>query len=153
MRVVVVLALVMQCALASAAAAGPPTTATGTGTILTTEVTSVRSSGPVVITEFTQTGTVTGTLTGTFVEDVRVVQHRDGRITFAGSATITGTAAGCGTGDIPVRLEGSGAGVGVAAHGRIQSVQGSANTAGTHVVLEFDQVGAVFMYSGMVRCR
>ena len=152
MRLVVFLALIVPCALAADAVGGPPAPATGTGTIQTTEVVSVRSAGPVVITEFTQTGIVTGTLSGTFVEDVRVVQHRDGRITFGGSATITGTAAGCGTGDIPVRLEGSGAGVGVAAHGRIQSVQASANTAGAHVVLEFDQVGFVFTYTGTVRC-
>jgi hypothetical protein len=152
MRRVVVLALIAQGILASAAAAAPPAPATGTGTVVTTEVTSVRSAGPVVITEFHQTGTVTGTLSGTFVEDVRVIQHRDGRITFTGSATITGSAAGCGTGDIPVRLEGGGAGVGVSAHGRIQSVRSSANTAGAHVVLEFDQVGAVFTYSGTVRC-
>jgi hypothetical protein len=148
----VVLVLIAQCALAAAAAAGPPAPATGTGTILTTDVISIRSAGPVVITEFTQTGIVTGTLSGTFVEDVRVIQHADGRITFTGSATITAAVAGCGTGEIPVRLEGSGAGVGVTAHGRIRSVQASENAAGAQVVLEFDQVGAVFTYSGTVRC-
>lgn len=152
MKLVAILALAVPCLLGSNAAAGPPAPATGTGLIVTTTVTSVRSAGPVVITEFTQTGTVSGTLTGTFVEDVRVIQRPDGRITFTGTATITGTVAGCGTGDIPVRLEGSGSGVGVAAHGRIQSVQGSANTAGAHAVLEFEQVGAAFTYTGRVGC-
>src|ERR671934_261437 len=83
--------------LAKPIAASPPQPASGTATVVTTTITSVRAADGNVIIEATQTGVVTGTFSGTFVEDVRLVQHPSGVTTFQGSATLTGTADGCGT--------------------------------------------------------
>src|SRR5919201_6853674 len=96
--------------LAQPIAASPPQPASGTATVVTTTVTSVRVADGNVIIEATQTGVVTGTFSGTFVEDVRLVQHPSALTTFEGTATLTGTADGCGTGTIPFHLEGQGEG-------------------------------------------
>lgn len=144
--------LLVLAAGASLASAGPPAPASGTGEITTSVVTSVRTADGNVITEFLQTGTISGTLSGTFVETVRVVQHADGRITFHGAATLTGSAEGCGAGTIPLRLEGTGLAAGLVAEGRIRTARASENTAGVEAVLTFEQAGATFTYAGTYMC-
>jgi hypothetical protein len=141
--------------LAQPIAASSPQPASGTATVVTTTFTAPpRLADGNVILEATQTGVVTGTFSGTFVENVRLVQHPSGLTTFEGTATLTGTADGCGTGTIPFHLEGQGEG-GVF-EGKFVTIDHSASTVPVHAVLPFVQIGAgagsTLTYSGTYHC-
>lgn len=99
----------MLSAVVPAAAQGPPRTGDGTGGIWLVDETSSRDAGRNRIATRELAGVlVSGPLQGTFEQEVRGVVHASGRVTFQGTMSFTGTAAGCGEVAVVARLTGRG---------------------------------------------
>jgi len=148
-------AFVAALLFATPAMATPPLPASGTGEITSTTFTQVRTAGGNTLVELINTGTLMGTVAGAFLERTRIVFHRSGDFTFTAVADISGSAAGCGAGVIPVRVVGSGRGPldEAVASGKIITVGAGGEGVDVKAVLDFEQVGTTFTYSGTLHCQ
>jgi hypothetical protein len=138
------------------ALSGPPLAGTGTGEILTLEITSSREAGGNRIESRELTGRVDGTLQGEFVEHVSGVVHRDGRVTFSGTMVFTGTVGDCGEGTITLGLSGRGevpmAGFPVT-EASVRVIDQAANTVAVSGVGTVQQEGPFLTYAIQYVCR
>lgn len=139
--------------LAAPAAAGPPEEGSGSGTILTLDITSSREAGGNVIQERTLTGTVSGTLDGTFVEQVRGVIHANGLVTFQGTMHFTGTLEGCGEGSLTLGLSGRGVAGLPVTDAQVRVINQSANTIDATGTGTVHQEGPSLTYDIRYVCR
>ena len=100
-------------------------------------------------------GAKTGTFTGTQVADFVLVLFKDGRFTFEGIVTFTGTVAECGTGTVVLRTEGGGRllpdGTPVITRGHQHTLLGR-GTLPVHASLDSTGVGLTLTYSGEYHC-
>jgi hypothetical protein len=111
-RVAVLAVMALALAATPAGAASPVRTGSGEGLITALVIDSEREAGRVRFEDRTISGVVSGTLEGTFVQRVSGVVTPNGRVSFTGSFTFTGTIEGCGPEEQTVRL-------GVAGRGEI----------------------------------
>jgi hypothetical protein len=119
-----------------------------------TTFTSVRSADGNTLVEGFGTHAWTGDLAGTSTVNIHFVIHSDGQLTYQGFGTFTGTTP-CGTGTFDVVASGSGPFPGPAS-GKIVTVNDAKESVAIHMqlntVLFLTPAGAVFTYSGDVRC-
>jgi len=118
------LVLVLVCA-EPAAASGPPSSANGTfgPTGAPAGVVVRPADGNLIIDITARPGAFTGTFTGTYLEDLRIVVHKDGSNNFAAQLTCICTVAGR-TGTFTMKLDGTGNPAGFDAHWRIIAATG-----------------------------
>ena len=93
---VATVAAVAGALFATSAAASAPLHGTGTSTLVSTNVDSVRTADGNTIIEQDNVRADLGAFTGTVYEHQRLVVHPDGHITTHADATVVGTYTGCG---------------------------------------------------------
>jgi hypothetical protein len=103
--VAAVAAVAAALVVAASAGASPPLHGTGTSTLISSTVVSVRQAGGNTIIEQHNVRQDLGAFTGTVIEDQRLVVHPDGHVTTYADATITGTYAGCGSTPVTQSLQ------------------------------------------------
>lgn len=89
------------------ALASPPTPSTGTFSLVTATVTSMKTAGGNTFLTVTRTAALTGTYTGTSTDTARIVIHADGSANITGSGVCACTVDGR-SGTAEYRFEGSG---------------------------------------------
>jgi hypothetical protein len=138
--------------LALPVSASPLMSGTGTGTITSLVITSNREAGGNRIQERVLAGTVTGTLEGTFVEEVQGVIHPNGRVTFQGTFTFTGTVENCGSGTFTLGLSGQGIAGAPVTEARVRVIGGEPNPLGIRGQGTVSQVGPSLTYDVQYKC-
>jgi hypothetical protein len=146
------LALVVAGLLAAQPAlAHPPSPASGGGEDTSVTLVHARSADGNFFGRFAVTGVIEGTFDGTYVADVDIVIHANGRLEANGLLTFTGSIAGCDATMVVFRLVSTGA---FPATGGPAVVKGRLVAVGSKVQanLGFDEVGAFFTYEGSYHC-
>lgn len=136
---------------AQPALAHPPSPATGGGEDTSSTLVDARFADGNFFGRFTVTGVIEGTFDGTYVADVDIVVHANGRIEANGLLTVTGSIAGCDATTALFRLVATGA---FPATGGPAVIEGRLVAVGSEVQanLDFDEVGAIFTYEGSYHC-
>lgn len=137
---------------AQPALAHPPSTAAGSGEDTSATLVSARFADGNFFGSFVVTGVMEGTFDGTYVANVDLIIHPNGRLEGHGFLTFTGSIAGCDATTVLFRLvstgefpEGGGAAVIV---GRLVAVSSD-----VQANLAFDEVGNFFTYEGASHCE
>jgi hypothetical protein len=133
-------ALIAAVAAATVVVAAQPAVAarlqaSGTAQATSLVFTDVRSADGNAILEGVQQGVIGGTFTGTWVEQFRLVVHRDGTTNFHSFLTVVGTADGCGAGTIRFVVDGQGEGP--VTEGRFRTIDHNDTTVSVHAVVDF----------------
>jgi hypothetical protein len=141
-------------ALAAPAAASSPLAAAGVETFSPNFTFERAADGNVFVTALNP-GTKTGTFSGSQVGDFRLWIFKDGGFNFEGIITFTGTVAGCGTGIVVFRVEGTGFllpdGTAVITRDH-QHTLFSEGTLPVHASLDSVGVGTTLTYTGEYHC-
>jgi hypothetical protein len=141
-------------ALSAPASASSPLPATGVETFVSIFTFEKAADGNVFLSQ-QNPGTKTGTFTGTQLFEGTLVLFKDGSFNFAQIITFTGTVAGCGTGTVVFRVEGTGLvlpdGSAMITRDHQHTLFGQ-GTLPVHASLDSVGVGTTLTYTGEYHC-
>lgn len=151
-RALLALAIVGLLVAAKPALAHPPSTAAGGGEDTSVTVVSERFANGNFFGSFVVTGIMEGTFDGTYVANVDLILHPNGRLQGHGFLTFTGSIAGCDATKVRFRLVSTGE---FPEGGGPAVIEGRLVAVGSDVQanLAFDEVGSLFTYEGGYHCK
>ena len=133
---------------AQPALADPPSTAAGSGEDTSATLVDARFADGNFFGSFDVTGVMEGTFDGTYVADLDLIIHPNGRLEGHGLLTFTGSIAGCDATSSVFRLNATGE---FPEEGGPAVIEGRLVAVGSDVQanLAFDEVGNFFTYEGV----
>jgi hypothetical protein len=136
---------------AQPALAHPPSAAAGSGEDTSVTLVDSRFADGNFHGKFIVTGVMEGTFDGTYVADVVVIVHPNGRVEGHGFLTFTGNISGCDATTVRFRLDAPGE---FPEEGGPAVIEGQLVSVGSSVEANFafDEVGNLFTYEGFYHC-
>jgi hypothetical protein len=137
---------------AQTALAHAPSAAAGSGEDTSATLIDARFADGNFFGSFVVTGVMDGTFDGTYVADVDLIIHPNGRLDAHGFLTFTGSIAGCDATTVLFSLTSTGA---FPEGGGPAVIEGQLVAVGSDVQanLAFDEVGNFFTYDGSYHCE